>query len=291
MVKHKKRSAVRSRTVVHDPGPNRRRWWWVLLAAMALCGAGFTVWAVGRETLSLYGVQVVRRYPHDPRAYCQGLVFADGMLYEGTGLYGESSLRKVDLQSGRPLQIVPLPPQFFGEGIAIWKDKIIQLTWQENEAIVYDRRTLRESHRFRYTGEGWGLTHDGKHLIMSDGRPTLRFLDAEAAVERGRYRVVKRLTVRSGRHRIKDLNELEYIRGEIFANVWKKDYILRISPRSGEVIGKIDLRNLWPRNRRPSQDAVLNGIAYDAANDRLFVTGKHWPSLFEIRLTRQSAAR
>ena len=263
-------------------GPLAR--WWFALAGLFVCGLAFTVWAVGRDKPTPYGYQVVAAYPHDSRAYCQGLVFDQGVLYEGTGKYGASSLRKVDLKSGRSLKQVPLDAHLFGEGITIWEDKIIQLTWQEQVGIVYNREDLSESARFKYAGEGWGLTHDGKHLIISDGSSTLRFLDPRD------FHEVKRLTVRNGQQRMRRLNELEYVNGEIFANVWYEDYILRISPHSGKVTGWIELRDLWPQSQRPDRDSVLNGIAYDPANDRLFVTGKNWPNLFEIRLTERNAS-
>lgn len=221
--------------------------------------------------------RVVNAYPHDPQAYTQGLAFHDGMLYEGTGKYGESQLRQVDLASGRVLRSHPLARQLFGEGIAIKDGRIFQLTWQQGVAMVYDQATFAELRRFRYEGEGWGLTHDGTHLIMSDGSATLQFLDPTT------FQVVRRLLVTSGGRRVGQLNELEFVRGEIFANVWYKDYLARISPATGEVTGWVDLRRLWPKRRDP--EAVLNGIAYDPENDRLFVTGKNWPRLYEIRIT------
>ena len=224
----------------------------------------------------IYGFQVVRAFPHDPRAYTQGLVFEGGFLYEGTGKYGESTLRKVELETGRVVQSRALERRLFGEGIAILGDRIIQLTWRAGTGIVYDKASLRELRRFRYTGEGWGLAWDGTHLIMSDGSSTLRFLDPTT------FKVVRRLLVRSRGRRVGRLNELEYVEGEIFANIWYKDWIARISPATGEVTGWIDLRALWPD--REDREAVLNGIAYDPTNRRLFVTGKNWPKLYEIRL-------
>ena len=167
---------------------------------------------------------MVAEFPHDPDAYCQGLFFDDGMLYEGTGRYGESTLRRVDLATGRPEQLVRLDRNLFGEGITPWGNHIIQLTWKEHVALVYDRQTLQQTGRFEYEGEGWGLTQDGRHLIMSDGSPVLKFLDPET------FQVVRRLTVRSNGQRVRRLNELEYIQGSIFANVWQRDYIARISP-------------------------------------------------------------
>jgi glutamine cyclotransferase len=203
------------------------------------------------------------------------LVYVDGVLYEGTGGWGRSSLRKVELETGRVLRWRMLDPRFFGEGITIMGNRIYQLTWRAGVGIVYDKTTFRQLGWFRYGGQGWGLTNDGRHLIMSDGSPTLRFLDPQT------FRVVRQLSVRSeGRH-VRRLNELEYVRGEILANIWKKDYIARISPTTGQVTGWIDLRHLGPRP--PHREAVLNGIAYDAHRNRLLVTGKNWPRLFEIR--------
>ena len=251
---------------------------WVLLAVVVGAAGAAVVWGVAREREPpVYGFEVVHAYPHDPQAYTQGLVYAGGVLYEGTGKYGESTLRRVDLETGKVLQAQALDRSLFGEGIAIWDGQIIQLTWRNNLAIVYDQRTFRELRRFEYRGEGWGLTHDGRHLILSDGSATLRFLDPQT------FRVVRQLLVQSRGRRVGRLNELEYVRGEIFANIYYQDHIARISPRTGEVLGWIDLRGLWPQ--RSERDAVLNGIAYDAEGDRLFVTGKDWPKLYEIRLT------
>jgi glutamine cyclotransferase len=243
-----------------------------------LVGAGLgVVWAVARErAASNWGVEVVQTYPHDAGAYTQGLAFDRGELFEGTGKYGESTLRRVDVSSGRVLRSVPLGRDFFGEGITVWGGEVIQLTWRNQLGIVYDKASLQELRRFRYTGEGWGLTNDGTNLIISDGSSTLRFLDPKT------FRAVRQLMVRSGGRRVANLNELEYVQGEILANIWYKDYIARISPASGEVLGWIDLQTLVPRGL--DREAVANGIAYDAENDRLFVTGKNWPQLFEIRL-------
>jgi len=260
-----------------QPAEVRRRWRWVLALALLVCAGVGVVWAMARErTPETWSVEVVQAYPHDPGAYTQGLAFDGGDLFEGTGKYGESTLRRVDLVSGRVLESVPLVRDLFGEGIAVWGGEVIQLTWRNHLGIVYDKSALKELRRFRYTGEGWGLTHDGTHLIMSDGSSTLRFLDPQT------FRVVRSLLVRSGGRRVAYLNELEYVQGEILANIWYKTYIARISPASGEVLGWIDLQTLVPP--RLDRDSVANGIAYDAENDRLFVTGKNWPHLFEIRL-------
>jgi glutaminyl-peptide cyclotransferase len=233
----------------------------------------------------VYGYKVVRSYPHDPLAFTQGLTYHDGVLYEGTGLVGRSSIRKVRLETGEVLQIRHLAEPYFGEGIAIWQDSLIQLTWQSEIGFVYDLATFEPRRTFRYTGEGWGLTHDGTRLIMSDGSATgtLRLLDPATFRETGR------LTVRDGAIPVKGLNELEFVKGEIYANVWNTDRIARISPRTGQVTGWIDLRGLLDPREAAGVD-VLNGIAYDAAADRLFVTGKLWPRLFEIQLVPRRAA-
>jgi len=223
------------------------------------------------------GYQVVRSYPHDPSAFTQGLVYHDGVLYESTGLEGQSSLRRVRLENGEVLQIHRLPPRYFAEGIAVWRDRIIQLTYKTEIGFVYDRQSFKQLRTFTYSGEGWGLTHDGTRLIMSDGSSFLRFLDPESLQETGRVQV------RDGGTPVEQLNELEFIKGEVFANVWQSDRIARIDPTSGRVTRWIDLSGLLdPRTARDVD--VLNGIAYDAAGDRLFVTGKLWPRLFEIRI-------
>lgn len=227
--------------------------------------------------------KVVQTFPHDPRAYTQGLLFLDGHLYESTGLNGRSSLRMVDLDSGRVLQSVPVPGQYFAEGLASWRSTLIQLTWQSHIAFVYDRFSFRLLRTLHYDGEGWGLTQDGKNLILSDGTATLRFLDPTT------FREVRRVVVKESGTPITQLNELEYVRGQIYANVWHSDRIARIAPASGKVIGWIDLTGILPDSQRSDPEAVLNGIAYDTAHDRLFVTGKLWPRLFEIRIIPQGA--
>ena len=252
---------------------------WALSGAVVVCVVGIGVWASGRDgSPRVYIAQVVNEYPHDTNAYSQGLVFVDGTLYEGTGKYGRSTLRRVDLKTGQTQQQVRLGDRVFGEGITTWDDTIVQLTWKSKIGLVYDRKTLELRRKFRYSGEGWGITHDGHNLIVSDGTSTLRFLDPKT------FRVVRRLSVRSGRNQIRHLNELEFVDGEILANVWYQDYIVRISPITGDVTGYYDLSRLWPQNQRPDKEAVLNGIAYDEVGKRLFVTGKNWPRLYEIRL-------
>jgi glutamine cyclotransferase len=221
--------------------------------------------------------EVVRTYPHDPKAFTQGLEFVDGVLYEATGMNGESSIRKVRLETGEVLQIQRLEERYFGEGITVFGDAIIQLTWKAQTGFVYDLKTFERRRSFRYTGEGWGLTHDEARLIMSDGSSTLRFLDPKT------FKVSGRLEVKDGGRPLAQLNELEMVKGEIYANVWQSDRIARISPKTGEVLGWIDLHGLLSPAESKGVD-VLNGIAYDASADRLFVTGKWWPKLFEIRV-------
>jgi glutamine cyclotransferase len=221
---------------------------------------------------------VINAFPHDPAAYTQGLIYRDGFLYESTGLRGSSSLRKVRLETGEVLQQRRVDQAHFAEGLADWKDQLVQLTWQSNVAFVYDRASLAPRRTFTYAGEGWGLTHDDRRFILSDGTEHLRFLDPET------FREIGRVTVTDAGRRIRDLNELEYIRGEVFANVWQTDRIARISPQTGQVTRWIDLRGVMSAGYRLDAEAVLNGIAHDAAGDRLFVTGKLWPRLFEIRI-------
>jgi len=229
------------------------------------------------------GYRVVHTYPHDPQAYTQGLLYEDGYLYESTGLNGRSSLRMVDLETGRVLQRATVSANYFAEGLAPWGSTLIQLTWQSHVAFVYDRFSFRLLHTFNYDGEGWGLTEDGKNLILSDGTATLRFFNPDT------FREVRHIVVKDHDTQITQLNELEYVHGEIYANVWHTDRIARISPASGKVLGWIDLTGLLAPGQVTDPEAVLNGIAYDAAHDRLFVTGKLWPKLFEIKIVPESA--
>jgi glutamine cyclotransferase len=230
------------------------------------------------ELLPVYGYRVVRTYPHDSKAFTQGLQYVDGFLYEGTGLYGSSSIRKVKLETGEVVQRRDLARAYFGEGITVWKTELIQLTWQSNVAFVYDSNTFAPRRMFKYAGEGWGLTHNGIDLIMSDGSDQLRVLDPETFAER------RRIKVTAAGAPLRNLNELEYMKGEILANVWMTDSVARVSPATGRVIGYIDLRGLLTPAEQGGVD-VLNGIAYDEKNERLFVTGKLWPKVFEIKIT------
>ena len=225
-----------------------------------------------------YGYRVVNTYPHDRNAFTQGLEYRDGSLYEGTGLPGHSSVRKVELTTGRVLENFDVPQPFFGEGITLIHNQIFELTWTTQTGFVYDKASLRVLRSFQYPGEGWGLTNDGKQIYMSDGTSQIRVWDPVTLKE------IRRITVKDGTQPVTELNELEFVKDEILANVWQTDRIARISPADGHVLGWIDLKGILPASERTNPDAVLNGIAYDAAGDRLFVTGKLWPKLFEIKL-------
>ena len=227
--------------------------------------------------------KVVHAYPHDQHAFTQGIIYVDGHLYESTGMKGHSSLREEDLETGRIERMQLVSSQYFAEGLTDWNNTLIQLTWQSHIAFVYDRATFRLLRTFSYTGEGWGLTHDAKSLILSDGTATLRFFDPAT------FKEVRRITVRDRGKPITELNELEYIHGEIYANIWYADRIARISPATGRVVGWIDLKGLIPSDQLSGDEAVLNGIAYDSAHNRLFVTGKLWPKIFEITLVPEKA--
>jgi glutamine cyclotransferase len=232
-----------------------------------------------------YSFKIVHVFPHDPNAFTQGLTYRDGFLYEGTGLQGRSSLRKVRLETGEVLQRTDLPREFFGEGITILNNQIIQITWRSQAGFVYDLNDFHLLRRFSYTGEGWGLATSGREIFMSDGTAEIRVLDGRTLEEK------RRLKVHDGATAVTRINELEVVEGEIFANVWETDRIARISPQSGRVVGWIDLTGLLSPVYRRGADAVLNGIAYDPAGKRLFVTGKLWPSIFEIRLVRKQLKR
>jgi glutaminyl-peptide cyclotransferase len=233
------------------------------------------------QPVPVYTYEIRNTYPHDRAAFTQGLIFRDGFLWESTGQYGSSSLRQVELKTGRVLRSVPVPREFFAEGMTIFRGRVYQLTWQEGRAFVYDAKDFRRLGEFKYPGEGWGLTHDNESLVMSDGTSTLRFLDPET------FAVRRAVRVTDGGRPVEQLNELEYVRGEIFANVWQEDRVARIDPRTGRVTGWIDLAGLLPEADARGDEDVLNGIAYDEENDRLFVTGKLWPKLFEIRLVKK----
>jgi len=224
-----------------------------------------------------YKYDVVNEFPHDTGAFTQGLTMVDNVLYEGTGLRGASSIRRVDLETGKVLQMAKLPDSYFGEGIAAHNGRLLQLTWKSQTGFIYDIDTFERTGEFNYLGEGWGLTHDGKRFIMSDGTARLRFLDMETLESVGQ------LYVRYGNEPVYYLNELEYIEGSIYANIWKQDRIAVIDPASGYVTAWIDLAGLLTKEELRGAD-VLNGIAWNMQEKRLFVTGKKWPKLFEINL-------
>jgi len=228
-----------------------------------------------------YTFKVIHIFPHDPAAFTQGLAYRDGILYEGTGLNGRSSLRKVRLETGEVLPRVDLPTELFGEGIAAVNNELIELTWQSHVAFVYDVKNFRLLRKFSYPGEGWGLTNHGEELFLSDGTPEIRVLDART------FREKRRIKVHDAATQIERLNELEFVEGEVWENVWQTDRIACISPKTGAVVGWIDLAGLLSPMYQHPGDAVLNGIAYDAKKKRLFVTGKLWPSIFEIRVVRK----
>lgn len=250
----------------------------LVVAATLACAAASSPPPVQLGGPALFTYRVVNRYPHDPRAYTQGLIYRNGFLYESTGRNGESSIRKVRLETGEVLQRRDVDAEYFAEGMTEWRGRLLHLTWKSGLGFVYDMATLARQRTFTYAGEGWGLTHDGTRLILSDGSATLRFLNPET------FRGIGRLDVRDRGQPVRQLNELEFVKGEVYANVWQTERIARISPKTGAVLGWIDLRGIWPARPAADQDAVLNGIAYDTVGDRLFVTGKWWPHLYEIRL-------
>jgi glutaminyl-peptide cyclotransferase len=248
----------------------------LLVFSILLMPAASTVAAIHAVAVESY--QIVHVYPHDATAFTQGLVFVNGMLYESTGLQGQSTLRMVELTSGRVLQKHDLAAKYFGEGLTDWQSQLIQLTWQSHVGFVYDAFSFRILRTFTYPWEGWGLTHDSRHLILSDGSSTLHLLDPST------FKPVGDIQVTADGQPVQNLNELEYIHGEIYANLWETNRIARISPATGKVVEWIDLSGLRPPSVRQNDNAVLNGIAYDSQNDRLFVTGKLWPNLYEIKL-------
>jgi len=261
---------------------NRRDYLKVSIGLLLLAATlSFALYSTNAQTTSaatpIYGYKVVRTYPHDPTAFTEGLFYLDGALYESTGLNNRSSIRKVNLESGKVIQQKAVSSEYFGEGIVNWGPDLLQLTWKSQIGFVYDRATFSVKRRFSYTGEGWALTKDSARIIMSDGTATLRFLDPQTQKQTGKLNVTDR-----GRP-VTNLNELEYINGEIWANIWQTDRIARISPFNGNVAAWIDMKGLLTATEKASAD-VLNGIAYDPATNRTFVTGKFWPKLFEIKL-------
>lgn len=257
---------------------------WVawLIGTVLGCGPQETAQPGREHSVPVHGYAVVATYPHDRGAFTQGLQFYDGALYESTGLYGQSSLRKVDYATGRIQRRVDLPPRYFGEGIAVVGDRIYMLTWREQAGFIFDRHTFRQLGRFAYSGEGWGLAWDGTHLVMSDGTPQLRWLDPE------RFEVVRTLEVTAAGEPVHNLNELAWIDGEIWANIFQTKKVARIDPESGAVLAWIDFQGIRGPDYRMGPEDVFNGIAYDPATGRIFVTGKRWPYLYEVTLSPNS---
>ena len=226
---------------------------------------------------------IVSAFPHDPTSFTEGLLWHDGALYESTGMEGQSKLRRVDLQSGEPTKNVDLPAQYFGEGLALANNRLYQLTWQTKIGFVYDAKTFKPLAKFNYQDEGWGLTFDGKNLIQSDGTDVLTWRDPK------NFAATKTVNVTRDGAPLRDLNELEWIDGYVWANVWQTDEIVIIDPQNGKVVGALNLSGLLGAADRTGREDVLNGIAYDATNKRLFVTGKNWPKLFWIRVANMPA--
>ena len=241
--------------------------------------------ALSQAAVPLYDYEVVHTYPHDPTAFTEGLFYLNGFLYESTGLEQHSSIRKVRLETGEVLQKYDVPPQYFGEGIVNWHNHLISLTWKSHVGFVHDLASFKVQRQFHYEGEGWALTQDGKQLLMSDGTSEIRLLNPETLVPVGRIQVTL-----DGKP-VNNLNELEWVKGEIYANLWQTNWILRIDPHDGHVVGAINMAGLLsPSDIVKGQTDVLNGIAYDAESDRLFVTGKNWPKLFEIRIHKTGSS-
>lgn len=239
----------------------------------------FSMSVSAQDPVPRYGYSVLNRYPHNINAFTQGLFFHDGFLYEGTGKNGLSTLSKLNLETGEDLQSISLSRRYFGEGIELVDDKIFQLTWRSHMVFVYDKDSFEQIASHYNPSEGWGLAYDGEQLILSDGSATLRFLDP------GSFTSTRSVTVTLNGNPVTNLNELEYIDGEVWANVWQTDFIVRIDPETGVVNSIVDMTGLSQQTRLGSNEAVLNGIAWDAAGQRLFVTGKHWAHLFEVELT------
>ncbi|HEY0379231.1 MAG TPA: glutaminyl-peptide cyclotransferase [Pyrinomonadaceae bacterium] len=260
----------------------------VLFVGLLACSGSSTATQTARgseepaaDSPPVYTYQVVNTWPHDEAAYTQGLVFHDGELFESTGLRGQSSLRRVELKTGKVKKKVEVAREYFAEGMTIFRDRIFQLTWQSKKGFVYDLKKFKQEGEFAYEGEGWGLTHDGHSLILSDGTNRIRFLDPAS------FQVQRTISVFDQGQPLTELNELEYINGEIYANIWKSDRIVRIDPTTGKINAWVDMTGLHHQGNDATNENCLNGIAYDAEHDRLYVTGKRWPSLFEIKLMKK----
>jgi len=259
--------------------------WLALCATLPASALDVPLMSEAARPPSVFEYTVVNTYPHDREAFTQGLIVRDGLLFESTGLNGRSSLRKVELASGKVLHKLDVDPLYFAEGLTAWDNQLIQITWQSQTGFVYDLASFKQKRTFAYTGERWGMTHDGKRLIMSDGSANLRFLDPKTFAETGHVQVTYQ------GQPLGQLNELEFVKGQVFANVWGTPHVVIIDPLSGRVTGQIDFSKLLSAADRTPPVDVLNGIAYDARHDRLFVTGKLWPKLFEVRLEPVGASK
>lgn len=248
-----------------------------VVLALVLVAAAF---GLAAKLFADEGYRVIHTYPHDPNAFTQGLIYEHGHLYESTGLYGQSSVREVDLTTGQVIREKMLPSQYFGEGLTDWGNTLVQLTWKSHTGFVWDRDTFSLLRTFHYSGEGWGLTQDGRDLILSDGTSTIRYLDPKT------FATVRSIHVTWHGIPVDQINELEWVQGQIYANIWMSNKIARISPQDGHVIAWINLTGIIPDVELRNNNAVLNGIAWDAPAHRLFVTGKLWPKLFEIQVTQ-----
>ena len=266
-----------------SPNVYKRPMRWDLIIVflfISITGSLAALWMRPKSTVPRYTYKVMKTYPHDAEAFTQGVVWEDGIWWESTGRYGQSTVRKAELETGKIIKKIDLPKQLFGEGLTKWGDRLIQLTWHEQRAPVYDT-DLNKIDEFEYQGDGWGLTHDGQQLIMSDGTPEIRFLNPDT------FEVIRTIWVRQDRRSISKLNELEYVNGHIYANAWLQDLIYEIDPEDGQVTAIIDLSGLWPTSQRPP-DGMLNGIAFNPKTKRLMVTGKLCPKVFEIELELES---
>jgi len=246
----------------------------IVISVFIVCFA-FCTYFADTKTLSY---EIIDKYPHDPEAFTQGLIWHDGLLYEGTGLYGRSSLRQVDLKTGIVLKKISLPAEFFGEGITIFNNRIYQLTWKSNIGFIYDLDSFQQLETFSYSHEGWGITHDGKRLIISDGTPVLHFIDPFTFKETGHIRVYEKDKP------IYRINELEFVKGNIYANIWQSNKVAIIDPGTGQILAWLDLTDILKQEDICQKVDVLNGIAYDMKNEYLFITGKLWPKIFQIKI-------
>ncbi len=262
--------------------PLSKRAWWIALPTVGglLLIVVVSLAMSSDDRIPIQSATVVASYPHDAGAFTQGLVIDQGTLFEGTGQYGQSTLRRVDLETGRVEKSMSLASDYFGEGITLMGEQIFQLTWKEGVCFLYDKQTLAPTGTLRYVGDGWGLTNDGQHLYLSDGSSNIHVLDPK------NLKRIRRIRVKQGRRAIDQLNELEFVEGEIYANIWHSDQIARIDPISGDVLGWIDCSQVYPVSSRQDREQVLNGIAYDSVAKRLFITGKNWPRLFEIQVPK-----